>query len=370
MAWKSLAVIVAFLSLAGCAPPPPQPGDLSGTISISGAADLSGVEVSVSGGDYAATAVTGADGRWRLDDMAPGPYRVRITVPNTKERELETSVFVDGPTSMKTSKFTGLGFIRGLIRQSEGCRDNVRIQPVQHPNLGFTVSPTGIGVTDIVFESVRMPAGEQDLQLQGEASGQSVVLPGVVIPYGASVDVGDIQLGPPTGGTATIKGVVSVSCRDTRLAPFAPVFLQGVCPRTVMTDAEGRYEFKNVPHGYFLVKSDSRGAYRPMEGVQGSIKAGETLTVDFTFNGWGEAEGIARYADGRADNSGIRVGFESLPYGLRTRAVTDPDGHYVVPMLCGRGLVYLLQDTTWNTSVIVDVPFNGRGTANLVLVAH
>ncbi len=216
-----------------------------------------------------------------------------------------------------------------------------------------------------------MPAGEQELQLQGEASGQAVVVPGVVVPYNASVDVGDLQLGPPlpSSGTATIQGVVSVSCNDTRPAPFAPVFLEGVCPRTVMADAEGRYEFKNVPHGYFHVKSDSRGAYVFSEGVQGTIEAGETRTADFTFVGWGEAEGIARYADGRTDKSGIRVGFESLPYSLSRMDVTDPDGHYVTEAMCGRQRLYLLQDTSWNTWVEVDVPYNGRGTANQVLVA-
>ena len=37
--------------------------------------------------------------------------------------------------------------------------------------------------------------------------------------------------------------------------------------------------------------------------------------------------------------------------------------------LCGRQRLYSLHDRTWNTWVEVDVPFNGRGMANAVLVA-
>ena len=384
---NALAAVFALSALLACGGEPKTStdplsgvsGSLSGAVTITGATDLSGVEVHVSGGSYVGRAVTAADGSWRLEEVPRGAYIVRIAPAATKEGKFETAVLVDGPTSMRAAEFTGLGRVRGRVHQHEGCHDGVNIHALADPDGGSEVWPrTEADETALAFGDIWVLAGVQGLELVGIRSGQSVVIPSVAVPYNGSVDLGDLQLGPPAG-TATVRGVVAVACDLSflsELAAGAQVTLDGACRMTTTSDAHGAFEFKNAPYGHFELKfGPAEPLWAGHYDVSGWVEAGQTASVEAKIHGWGEVEGLARYSDGRSDNSGIHVSYPggwsynvpdvNVPSRWSSSSdLTDAEGRYLVQAPCGAHRVCLGGSTS--NCIDVSVPFNSKASVETV----
>ena len=160
----------------------------------------------------------------------------------------------------------------------------------------------------------------------------------------------------PTGGPYTLSGVLTVrTTSGTVPVPNARVggFVimtngSGYGTAPVLTDANGRYQFSNVPNGFVILYPGAPHAYHPCaeiatvseaDAVKNLELLDSAVTRPLTAADSPRLSGVVyrKTAEGKQPIAGAVIEFEYPPI-IATRAVTDAQGRYSLCRLpLGRG---------------------------------
>jgi hypothetical protein len=159
-----------------------------------------------------------------------------------------------------------------------------------------------------------------------------------------------------TGGPYTLSGVITLRT-TSGIAPLANAGVSGFVIKTngegygiapVVTDADGRYEFSNVPSGVVVLYAGAPHAYQPCaaigtvsgaNGVKDLELVDSAATRPATSTDSPTLSGVVYRKTGAAKQpvAGAVIEFEYPPV-IATTAITDAQGRYsLCPLPAGRG---------------------------------
>lgn len=207
----------------------------------------------------------------------------------------------------------------------------------------------------------RFPIGGVWLLVFGTALISACAVPGEV--GRAPTDVGSPTKDPPggsppfpTGGPYSISGVVTLRT-TSGTAPLASTAVgafvimtngNGYGMPSVFTDADGRYQFSNVPNGLVVLGAGAPHAYQPCAAIATVSGANGVKDLELVDSAATRAETTAdsptlsgvvyrNTAAGRQPAAGAVIEFEYPPV-IAATTVTDAQGRYSLCHLpMGRG---------------------------------
>ncbi|GAA3457612.1 PQQ-dependent sugar dehydrogenase [Dactylosporangium matsuzakiense] len=274
-------------------PPPPTGGTLTGKVSASGSgAALPGTRIALSPGT--ATAVTGADGTYRIDGLAAGTYAVTATAPG-------------GQVATGNAVLTGSG----------GATLNLGV-PLQD-SFGYTATP---GARSFIR------ADQTVLSLTGDDYYQQVTLPFPVKFYGTTyttawVDTnGVVTFVQPTGSAWNHSAIPSAAASNKANAAIYPFWedLNIDASASVRTAVTG-----SAPNRQFVIE------WRNAQFFEDTT-ARASFEVVFSENGdiavaWADVDGTT-FEQGSSATIGIEnaSGTVALQYSLNQPVIRNGTG--------------------------------------------
>jgi protocatechuate 3,4-dioxygenase beta subunit len=282
--------------------------------------------------DPLAAAATGADGTFRLEDLPPGRYLLRVAAPGyaTSFREGIWVTVDERAPALRVTLDEGAGF-RGLVRDAEGRGvGGARVIAVATPGsrvqrldrVETTSEPDGRYALDGLVAGSRYFL---EAWAAGFAPTGRVVVPG-----------GDETLDLVLASSGRVEGRVFDEASG-RGIPGAEVALvaggaNSLSPQSAVADEEGRFAFPLVSAGPVFLFSASAAGYpaesAPTEGRR-EVVAGETLVVDVPLRAGAVVEG--RVLDRRGTPvAHATVAFVDPQRRLEgeTAVLTGTDGRY------------------------------------------
>lgn len=225
----------------------PQP--VSGTVRDADGAPVAGVVVTLTGPGGAATTTTGEDGTYLFDDNATGPgYTVEIQVPpgyTAGPGGVQIGGIVVATTPVTGQDFTlvDLPAVSGTV--TGGGSGVGGVQVVLTP-VGGGPERTDVTSGDGTYAVDGLPPGDYTLEVVAPVGWTAPGPRTVSVPAGGLTGQ-DVALSRPgaLGGAVTLDGAP---------APGVTVTVDGPGgPRTLTTDAEGRYFLDALPAGTWTI---------------------------------------------------------------------------------------------------------------------
>lgn len=244
-------------------------GSISGKVTVDGQA-VDELEVRLRRGDTLELAETTPDGEFTFKDLAHGTYLISAQLASTRELRREIAVEVLGDTPMPTLAFSGLGKVRGVIKDLDGEPLNDAAINVLGTTLSASSDERG------AFEISDIPTGSWTLSAHVEVgpenhiSAESATVE-VIFNQVSELDLSlDTTEAPPPTGPAQITG--SVAFHGVNDPSEITVSVPALDLET-QAGENGYYEFE-VPAGTWEVWAEAP-YYPPQMIEEFSVEADE-----------------------------------------------------------------------------------------------
>lgn len=310
-------------------------GAVTGTVfGADGVTPLASARVSLTlqaGGAYAGAATTDEQGRYTIDYVPLGNFRLDVSDPATDDRgRASNQLNVNGETRTVNVTMNGLG--RVVVTVQGSANQLVAGAPVSLTSLstfGGTQTETTASDGTATFErvlagNVYVGASDPATRLGGAAT--SSVAAGAT----ANVVVRLEPAGTISGRVFDVEGATPVAGATVRL--LDDNYYNSVA-RQATSGADGGFRFEYVPLGtYHLDALDSASRVRARSNGAVLTSNGQTVTRDLTLTGLGSVAGRVLNPEGRPA-PGLQVSVRSTnPFvGGFFGATTNAEGEYVVP---------------------------------------
>ena len=296
---------------------------LSGTVYHSdGKTPAAGAVVAISSTAFATTA--DASGKYQFSNVPLNPYQINANDTATVDRGYANlTLSTAGADITQDISFIGLGNITVTVTDASGATPiaNAQVSVNTSSPLGTTL--TGVTGTDGTTTISNVLAGSISAQAVNPATGLS----GNATATLAAGQQLSITVALRSAGT--VRGVVYQSDAKT-IIPGIRVALDD---RRTLTDANGAYQFDNVPTGgHSMSVADFLGNTLATNNSVQVTSQGQVVTANFVIVGLGTVAGTITNPDG-STAAGIPVQVISFvpgdnqPYGTQS----DANGKYTVP---------------------------------------
>jgi hypothetical protein len=285
-------------------------GRVEGVVRLDDTQDLAGTQVSLFDWNAGPT-TTDAEGRFVLEGVPTGSYRVRVTRDGYKAPlPPQVEVRANATTTLSMTLERRTGAIQGRVTL-EGRTNN-------HAGVRIGIAGRTDAVTTNVagdFQFTHLPPGDYSLQAT-LSQYETVNLPVKVSPD----ETRDLHITMKLA-RGEVKGIVRLEDASDGNHGGTWVTLEGIS-LYAFTGADGSFTFENVPVGTYPVRA-SRDTYAE-RSVRVSVVANQSASVTLTLPRLrGEVSGQVVLSDGGA-LSGISV-FQS---GLATPITPDAQGRF------------------------------------------
>jgi hypothetical protein len=330
-------------------------GSASGIATASGAADLSGTVVTISGGPDAASAVTDAAGRFRVDRLRVGSgYIARYARPAYSGATVSFTVAANATADLGTTalalatggKITGLA---KLERPAAGPFAGIGVALSGRDVNGAAVSRTASTAADGSYTLDTLPQGTYGLTFS-KAAYDAQTSSGIFVAAGASVPAPTVTLpvsqGTVAGSISLTAGTVAGFDVGTDFSGVV-VTLAGtdVPVPSAVTDRSGAYRFDAVPVS-LAGSSFTVAASKPFfQGASAAVLAAANATVQAAALALpiaaGSASGTARITNvvggtDALDSAGIAISVSGTAFNgspFSTGATSAKDGTWATGAL-------------------------------------
>ncbi len=279
----------------------PETYTISGVITLEGATDYSGTEVSIP--DLGMTQNTDEAGNYSFTEIAPGSYDITYH----HEGYMDTTVTVEVEDSD-----VDVSFAMELITYT--VSGVVSIEDLPSGEWGGTVVIIGehsfVTQTDGSYELTGIMPGEH--LLTAEHEGYAAVETTIVVESDMEVDLTIAAVYYTISGTVSLEGEGDLAGTEVELVGI----------ESTTTDAEGYYEFTNVESGLANLVF-TRPGYVTVDTtflVEGDVTVDVTLSLSPV-----DISGTVELAGVTDDLSGSSVSIDAAGY---EPVITGPSGHY------------------------------------------
>ncbi|WP_144119777.1 carboxypeptidase-like regulatory domain-containing protein [Catellatospora sichuanensis] len=340
-----LTAAVATMGLAAPAHAEPETGTISGRLTDNGA-PVAGATVDAHGEGWN-SAVTDADGRYRITDLPPGTdYRVFFMTPGRMNQYAYRATGWDsaapfavsaGAETVVDDSLFPVGTVTGRFTRPDGSPIEWALVSVATPDNGSLVET----VTDADGHyTLQVPAGSHRLRFSGPSGAQYA--PGKR--EFSQAGVYEVVAGQTLTVHETALAVGTITGRVTR-ADGSPVANRSVTVQSAAdgsyaagagTDADGVYRADVFP-GDYVVGLEAGAAYEYMPGGRAradaqvfTVAADAVVTVDETLRATGAVQGMFTDAAGNGVSSAT-VTLVNTVTGATLVTATHWQGFYNFP---------------------------------------
>lgn len=313
--WAALVVVGCGGGNAGAGG-----GTLSGTVSLTGVSDASGVRVTVSG-PSSGSAVTDAKGHYSVTALKAGSYLVVAHAGWSLEKTavVAANVSKGGKATAPAVTFTATGALKGTVQWSGGDPTGA-VVVVAGTSATATVDSSGA----FVLSSVPVGTHTVVASLTGAGTASAT---GVAVDYAKTDDVPALVLG---GATATGTGSVSGTIRlvGSNDASGVTVSLAGPVSAAAVTGTGGTYAFTGLPDGTYAISATAPSTVEGAVETSATVSGGAATTApDLSLTAAGALSGTVTLGGQTTGNAGIAV----FVAGGSAVTFTDDAGAYRLP---------------------------------------
>lgn len=344
----------------------PNNAVISGVITnFNGGTPLTGVQVSAQGTAGAGSVITATNGTYRIPNLAPGRYDVRVQLPNFRTQTFTQDVAASETTTRDLVLRRDAGRIRGRVTNQNGLPLAV-LAEVQFvtADRSFRVTTNASGF----YEIGDMPTGvtyqaTTRVFRPGHVNAEHVV----VYPDGGEEVVADLTVRVNEG---RISGMVGRSGATVTLLSLPG---ETVITSTVSAD-DGSYAFTLLPAGDYQVRVNRTGfVFNPAASPTLSLAVAGTATFSATSTANVGSINISVTSGGRPF-ANVPVSIVSSTGGLTRVVSTNAQGTVSVPELPA-GLTYAVTPSIANFSFNpvrreVTVNLNAASSATFDAASH
>lgn len=313
-------------------------------------------------GEEQVVAASDTRGRFRIEGLAPGNYRVDAQAAGfarSTAREVAVPRSQDLVVEMGAA-----GFLEGFVYAA----DSSPASGAEVTAVGAEQPPVAVAGPAGGF-SIEVPAGS--FQVAARCGAETGALPAPVqVAPGATVRGLAIRLGAGCAIQGTVVADPSSEAIAGAAIAVSPYLQNGDSGRAV-TDANGAFLVAGLaPGSYDVVASAPGSADALRRGV--TLVAGQRFPMTIKLQGTGGVEGAVRDSDGRT-LAGVRVvaryAWREASLGPAPgEAVTDEHGRYgLSPLAPGKVQVFARRDEAWSPPQVIKVPAGGTVRADFVL---
>lgn len=289
-------------------------GTLAGTITVTGATELAGIPVLLSG-PATALALTDAAGAYAFEALPPGTYTA-VVQPRATAEGSQARGFVLGaePVELPAIAFTGLGEVAG------------RVTTDADSPAGIVVSATGASTAAVTDETGSyvlrgLPAGPATVL--ASRPGESGTTVTVTVPWAGRATAPELSLSRiiaegSISGTVTLAGETDASGAIVTL--FGPVVA------VTTTDAAGAYSFGALPAGTYVIETAVASTRERAARATVTVGTSAEVVAALAFTGLGSISGTVRLGGATTGNGGLIV-FDAEAGAL---AFVDDSGQFVL----------------------------------------
>ena len=141
---------------------------------------------------------------------------------------------------------------------------------------GKTIAETEAGANDGTF-TLQLPPGTYDISISHQNSLYPLMFHAVAVHQGKLTDLSRIDLPLQAGQKGGLSGRIFPPYRGAMLSLYA----DGKERASATTDDEGKYQFREVPAGSYVLKANAAGY--ALETFPVSVPADGTVTEDFSL---------------------------------------------------------------------------------------
>ncbi|GMV27894.1 MAG: hypothetical protein AMXMBFR59_00190 [Rhodanobacteraceae bacterium] len=336
---------------------PPQRASLAGLVVDGGSGEpLSGVLVTVAG-DAAYSTTTGSDGRFLLAGLEAGTLQLRVGRFGYATRTIDVTVAAGEEVDTGTIALTPAPLtaaLAGVVRDGGGrALRNVTV-----------TAGTENAITDTSgrYEITGIPAGNVPLAAMldpyNTVQGNLILMPGE-----RGVFSPTLYAGSGTPPAATLRGTAVDAATQQPLAGVSVLLGDG----SVVTSANGRFEFANRPAGEFTLSLGSAG--RRTLTLKGLLARGINELGALPLQALATSSSLSGLVSDADSGAPVAAAMLSIQ-GQSPTTASGPDGRYSLSGIDGTNFVVQVSAAGYlSRSVAVSLPEVGASTLNIELVA-
>ncbi len=294
---------------------------------LDGVLPVVGATVSASNGEVGIVEVTDAQGRFSLAGLTPGLYAFSVDAPGFARVDL-ADINLDASDVAQNVNLVAESILTGSVTLPPSGPVDTEMTVFLTPSDSDDDNP-GFGVTTLAnfFAVTNLPAGTYDVEIVRPGY-VSVILEGVVIPQGETVNLAPIALEE----SATINGQVISTDPDTPAALLSVAALDGdEVVATALTDETGQYTFDDIAGGTYELSVVNPSGF--VNAATVTVASGETVDADdISVHPGTTITGTVQIASTLAPVAGATVLLLS-PAGDLLFTESDVAGNYDFPFL-------------------------------------
>ncbi len=297
-------------------------GRIVGTVAADGKA-VAGAKVVVAGEGVEARATTTGTGRYEINDLAPGGYRVTCQASGYESATAETAITAGQAThqdfALTANTTTGklVGTVRNAGNQAVG---GATIKAVA---TGIEKSATSNG--DGRYEFGELPAGTYRVYCQATGYANTVA-ENVVVTAGHTTEQ-NFSLTGTQQTNGRVVGTVRNSANEVLHGAQVTAVATGT-NKSASSNADGRYELESLPPGTYKVYCAATG-YQSKVTQNVTVAAGQATEVNFSLTPNEQAKGRLVGTVRNATNEVLHgAQIKAVTSGGEKSATTNAEGRY------------------------------------------